>query len=69
VGFNAPIFSYLDVKDEAVKNEVLSQSPIYDHVRREKIQLLMEKPYLENHESKFLFSFLTSKMFLEELGR
>ncbi|HMK15835.1 MAG TPA: asparagine synthase C-terminal domain-containing protein, partial [Methanomicrobiales archaeon] len=66
VGFNVPIFSFLDVKDPAVREEVLGPSPIYDHVRREKIEALMDKPFLENHESLFLFYFLCAKLFLEE---
>jgi asparagine synthase (glutamine-hydrolysing) len=68
VGFNVPIFSFLDVKDPVVREEVLGPSPIYDHVRREKIEALMDKPYLENHESLFLFYFLCAKLFLEELA-
>ena len=66
VGFNVPIFSFLDVKDPGVRREVLRPSPIYDHVKRVKIEELIDKPYLENHESLFLFYFLCAKIFLEE---
>lgn len=66
VGFNAPVYDLLDVHDPEVREAILSRSPIYNHVRREKIQELMQKKYLENHESKFLFSFLCAKIFLEE---
>ncbi|MDD1670239.1 MAG: asparagine synthase (glutamine-hydrolyzing) [Methanomicrobiales archaeon] len=65
VGFNAPIFSFLDVKDPRVREEVLGPSPIFQHVRREMIERLLDKPYLENHESLFLFYFLNAKIFLE----
>jgi asparagine synthase (glutamine-hydrolysing) len=68
VGFNAPIFSFLDVRDPDVRSYLLDGSPIFDHVRREKIEQLIEKPDLPNSESKFLFYFLTSKIFLEEHG-
>ncbi len=66
VGFNAPIFSFLDVRDPEVRSYVLDRSPIFEHVRREKIEALLGKGELPNSESKFLFYFLSSKIFLEE---
>lgn len=68
VGFNAPIFSFLDVRDPEVRRALLDHSPIFDHVRRDKIEELIQKPDLPNSESKFLFYFLTGKIFLEEFG-
>ena len=68
VGFNAPIFSFLDVKQADVRRELLAASPIYDVVRKPAIQRLLDEPSLANSESKFLFSFLVSKMFLEEFA-
>ncbi|MBI5726150.1 MAG: asparagine synthase (glutamine-hydrolyzing) [Planctomycetes bacterium] len=68
VGFNAPIFSFLDVRDPAVRSELLADGPIWGHIRKDKIEKIIEKPDLPNSESKFLFYFLSSKMFLEELG-
>ncbi len=68
VGFNAPIFSFLDVGDPEVRAFLLDESPIFDHVRRDCIEALMAKPDLPNSQSKFLFSFLSSKMFLEEFA-
>ncbi|MGH7380754.1 MAG: asparagine synthase (glutamine-hydrolyzing) [Candidatus Methylomirabilales bacterium] len=66
VGFNAPIFSFLDVADPEVRACLLDESPIFEHVRRNRIEQLIAKTDLPNSESKFLFSFLSSKMFLEE---
>ena len=66
VGFNAPIYSFLDIHDSDVQYELLADSPIFEHVQREKIKELIMKPGLPNSESKFLFNFLNSKMFLEE---
>jgi asparagine synthase (glutamine-hydrolysing) len=66
VGFNAPIFSFLDVNDPEVLASVLDQSPIFDYIRRDKVEALIKKADLPNSESKFLFYFLSSKMFLEE---
>lgn len=68
VGFNAPIFSFLDVRDPEVRGALLDRSPIFDHVRRDKIEELIAKADLPNSESKFLFYFLTSKIFVEEFG-
>jgi asparagine synthase (glutamine-hydrolysing) len=68
VGFNAPIFSFLDVHDPEVRSYLLDASPIFEHVRREKIEELISKPDLPNSESKFLYYFLNSKMFLEEFA-
>jgi asparagine synthase (glutamine-hydrolysing) len=68
VGFNAPIFDFLDVRDPAVRREVLAESPVFDLIRREKIEALIARPDLPNSESKFLFYFLNAKLFLEEFG-
>lgn len=68
VGFNAPIRSFLDLEDPKVREYLLDASPIYDHLRRDKIESLLRKSELLNSESKFLFSFLSSKLFLEEFA-
>jgi len=68
VGFNAPIFSFLDVHDPEVRAYLLDQSQIFDYVRRDKIEALIRKTDLPNSESKFLFYFLGSKIFLEEFA-
>jgi asparagine synthase (glutamine-hydrolysing) len=68
VGFNAPIFAFLDVHDPDVRSALLDTSPIFEHVRRDKIEALLHKDDLPNSESKFLFYFLSSKMFLEEFA-
>jgi asparagine synthase (glutamine-hydrolysing) len=68
VGFNAPIHAFLDPADRETRAALLDQSPIFDHVRREKIEQLLDKSSLPNSESKFLFYFLNAKMFLEEFA-
>ncbi|MBI4662345.1 MAG: asparagine synthase (glutamine-hydrolyzing) [Verrucomicrobia bacterium] len=68
VGFNAPIFSFLDVNDPDVRASLLDASVIYEHVKRNRIEALIRKENLPNSESKFLFYFLNSKMFLEEFA-
>jgi asparagine synthase (glutamine-hydrolysing) len=65
VGFNAPIFSLLDNRNPDVRAEILSESPIYDLVQKNAIASLLDQSDLPNSESKFLFSFLNAKYFME----
>jgi asparagine synthase (glutamine-hydrolysing) len=69
VGFNASIHSFLDVGDPAVRSQLLAPSPIFDHVRRDRIAALLDQTDLPESTSKFLFSFVSAKMFLEEFGQ
>ncbi len=68
VGFNVPIFDYLDARDPGVRAQLLADSPIYRHVRRERIAGLLDEADLPNSQSKFLFYFLNAKIFLEEFS-
>ena len=68
VGFNAPILDYLDVNDADVRAYLLDDSQVYRYIDKAKIERLIAKPALPNSESKFLFSFLNVKIFLEEFG-
>ncbi len=68
VGFNAPIRSFLDTDNPTVRSELLRDSPVFDLIRRDKIEALLAKPDLPNSESKFLFYFLNTKFFLEEFS-
>jgi asparagine synthase (glutamine-hydrolysing) len=65
VGFNAPIFSFLDIRDDKVRQYILDDGPIFEHVRKDRIEGLLHKDFLPNSESKFLFYFICTKMFLE----
>ena len=68
IGFNAPISSLLDRGDAAVRERVLADSPIFDLVRRDAIEELLDESDLPNSRSKFLFSFLSAAAFLEEFA-
>jgi asparagine synthase (glutamine-hydrolysing) len=68
VGFNAPIFSLLDVRDNAVRKELLADSPIFSVIRRDRIQEMLDQTDLSNSASKFLFNFICAKIFIEEFG-
>lgn len=66
IGFNAPIEALLDPADPATRAALLADSPIFDVVRRESVAALLDQHSLPNSRSKFLFSFVSSKLFLEE---
>jgi len=51
-----------------VRAYLLDDSPIYDYVRRDRIEQLIGQPDLPNSQSKFLFYLLNCKMFLEEFA-
>ena len=66
VGFNAPIFEFLNPHDSETRAQIMAPSPIWDLVRKDKVSELLDKAFLPNSQSKFLFYFLCSKMFVEE---
>jgi asparagine synthase (glutamine-hydrolysing) len=68
VGFNAPVESFLDVSDPKVRDELLADSPVFEMMKRSKIEELMSKRDLPNSESKFLFYFVNTKLFLEQFA-
>lgn len=68
VGFNAPIHALLDVDDPEVRAELLADSPVFDIVRRDRLESLLSASELPNSESKLLFNILCTKLFLEEFA-
>lgn len=68
VGFNAPILDYLDLSDSGVRDELMADSPVFDLIRRDRIEELICMDSLPNSRSKFLFNFVNAKMFLEEFA-
>ncbi len=66
VGFNAPVLDLLNLDDPKTRAWVLEDSPIFEHVRRSLVERLLQERNLPNSRSKFLFSFLGAKLFLEE---
>lgn len=68
VGFNAPITDFLDYSDPKVQRKLLSESPIFELVKREEIERLLRVNDLPNSRSKFLFNFLSCRAFLEEFS-
>jgi asparagine synthase (glutamine-hydrolysing) len=71
-GFNASIESLLDRNDPKVWDWLMESSPIFDVVRRDAIEELLSRDLSDNSFSKFAFSFISAKIFLESdlaLGR
>jgi asparagine synthase (glutamine-hydrolysing) len=66
VGFNAPIRAFLDTAES--RDELLADSPVFDLVRRDAVERILDLEELPNSKSKFLFNFVNTKLFLEELG-
>jgi len=68
VGFNVPILDYLDFNDPKIRGQILADSPIFELIKRDAIEALLNKAHLPNSQSKFLFYFLNAKIFLEEFS-
>ena len=70
VGFNIPIDSYLDFNDKKTTDVFLDQnSLIMDLVNTEKLEkALIPKERRSNQESKFLFNFISSKIFIDQFS-
>jgi asparagine synthase (glutamine-hydrolysing) len=66
VGFNTPIGMFLDLRSPGTAAELLSDSPILSIVDRDRMHELMGADSLPNSRSKFLFNFVSTKLFLEE---
>lgn len=66
-GFNASIHSLIDLGDPQAREFLLADGPIFELLDRQKIaNFLNHDGSMPNSFSKFLFSFLSAKLFLEE---
>lgn len=66
VGFNAPVESFLDITNPAIRDWLLEPGPLFDILRRERLADLLGRHGLKNSESKFLFYIVNAKVFLEQ---
>jgi asparagine synthase (glutamine-hydrolysing) len=65
-GFNSSITSIFDFADKNFMDEILNKdSEIYNFFDFEKIKNIFKKDINLNHYSKFIFSFINTKIFLE----
>lgn len=65
LGLNTSIKKLIKV-DDTFERRIFNDSPIYDIVKRESIEHMLNIQELPNSDSKFLFSFLSVKEFLEQ---
>jgi asparagine synthase (glutamine-hydrolysing) len=68
-GFNASVTSLIDCANICTRDELLSDSPIFDIVRRDALESFLSEEMTSNSFSKFLFSFISAKFFLEAKPR
>jgi len=64
-GFNASIDSLVDRSDPVTRDHLLADGPIFDLVRRDAIEDFLSADLTDNSFSKFLFYFVSAKLFLE----
>lgn len=64
-GINAPLTSMVDFTASDVRERLLSESPFFDVVDREKFDSLLASDVSRNSESKFLFSLLAARIFVD----
>ena len=65
-GFNASINSIFNLSDKKTTNYLLADSPLFDMIKKEKVEELLKKDFFENSYNKFIFNLLNVKLFLEE---
>jgi asparagine synthase (glutamine-hydrolysing) len=68
VGFKSPILNLLDVSDPNIRAALLDGKPIFHHVRCDRIEVLIRHKFVPDSKNKFLFYFLSAKIFLEEFA-
>jgi len=69
IGFNAPIEDLIDMKDKINREQLLDDSKIFKFIKKNKVEKILNKKNLTNSLSKFLFSFINIKFFLEEFDK
>ena len=65
IGFNASITSLVDIKCEDFREWLFSESEIFEIVDKANLQGFLDKDFSKNEFSKFLFSFISAKIFID----
>lgn len=65
VGFNAPIYDFLDRCSDDVRRELMRCGPVFSVINQNSIKEMLDRDFLPNSESKFLFNFICTKLFWE----
>ena len=66
IGFNATISEMINTKKRENRDFLLDDSQIFDFVSKKHLSSLIKKDKFSNSESKFLFNFINTKIFLEK---
>ena len=69
VGFTASINSLIDLHDKKNIDWLLSESEIYQIIDKVKMEKMLTKDFHSNDYSKFLFSFISSKIFMDNFSQ
>ena len=64
-GFNASLQELINFKDPKIKERLLDDRFIFEIIKKEKIEKLLNNDNLQNSYSKYLFNFINTKIFLE----
>ena len=64
-GFNASIDSLVDRHDKVTQEVLLGDSKIFELVRKQSIEKFFKEDLTQNSYSKFMFSFISAKLFLD----
>ena len=68
IGFNAPIQEAFDLKNKRNIDFLLKDSPIFRMVKKQEIKKLLGKNKFSGVENNFIFSFISSKIFIENFS-
>ncbi|MEP0847963.1 MAG: asparagine synthase (glutamine-hydrolyzing) [Phycisphaerae bacterium] len=68
VGFNVAFRSVVDTRDPATRERLLADGPVFELVDRARLLEVLDMDPLPNSFSKFLFSFVNARLFLDRFG-
>ena len=68
VGFNASIMSQIHFTKGKNKDWLLSDSKIFNVINKNKFEIILKRNFSKNDFSKFIFNFISSKIFLEKFS-
>jgi len=64
-GFNSSINTLINIRSKSFKNFVKEDSKIYKIINKKEFLKILDEPNSENYISKFIFSFISVKIFLQ----
>lgn len=64
-GINAPVTAFVDFSDAQVRESLLADGPIWRYVDRDRASALLGSEIALNSESKFVFSLIAARLFLD----